>query len=642
MKKNKLLTLGIIATVIILLVILASYTLFSSENNAEWGNTYTKINLNGESASVEGSGAIVNENVITITEAGVYVVSGTLTNGQIIVDATNQDKVQLVLNGTDITNPTGAAIYAPQCDKLTLTIANGTTNTVTDGGNNYIPSASNESNAAIFVKDDLTINGKGTLIVNAGFNNGIGTQDNLFIESGNIIINAANHGLFGNDSVTIIDGDFEISAGNDGIQTDSASKGWVLIEGGTFNITTVHDGIQAETDLTITGGAFTITTGGGSVNAPEKTGDIPGGRQQSIEEEEMGSMKALKAKKLLTISGGDFIIDSVDDGIHSNGDVFITGGKFSIKTGDDGIHADNAVEISCGEIYIPVCYEGIEGLTVTISGGNISIVASDDGINAADGENSGAMVNRPITEGGQMGLPPPDGSAFSEMPGPRIDNGTGGPMTGGPNFQTNPEIGRQPGEMPLPPSGANTPVNTIRVTEGAFIRITGGTIDIYAGKDGLDSNNMIYLEGGTVTINGPSLGMDGAVDMDGEMIITGGELVAVGSVTLPSQNSTQPSILVSFTKEQVSGSVITIKDSSGNIILEYTSKVNFSASGFTSSSFKIGETYSLFINGEKRVDITLNDVITSINDDGGAYNARGGINIITSPSGVGRRPQIDG
>jgi hypothetical protein len=281
-------------------------------------------------------------------------------------------------------------------------------------------------------------------------------------------------------------------------------------------------------------------------------------------------MKALKAGKLIYIVGGDFIIDAEDDAIHSNGDIVMTSGKFEIKTGDDGFHADNALQIDSGEISIPACYEGLEGLSVTIKGGNISVVARDDAINAAGGADSTTNM--------------------------------GGPM-GRDNFRT------------------------AALDDDKFVRITGGSMDLYAPTDGIDSNGNIFIEGGTIKISASSMGMDGAIDMDGSLVITGGELIAAGSVISVSKESTQSVILISYTGQQASGTAIAVKDSKGNVLLEYTSKIAFSVSGFTSPKFKTGETYSLYINGVKRIDIKLNSTVTSLSDDGGAYNGgqgRGG------------------
>jgi hypothetical protein len=143
---------------------------------------------------------------------------------------------------------------------------------------------------------------------------------------------------------------------------------------------------------------------------------------------------------------------------------------------------------------------------------------------------------------------------------------------------------------------------------------------LYAHYDGIDSNGDVFLEGGAVKISGPSRGTEGAIDSDGALIVTGGELITAGSVLNVSSESAQPTLLVSYTRQQASGSVITIKNASGDTILEYTSAVAYSASGFTSPDFVAGEVCALYIDGEKKLDIELMSGVTSIADDGGAYN----------------------
>jgi hypothetical protein len=338
--------------------------------------------------------------------------------------------------------------------------------------------------------------------------------------------------------------------------------GYVLIHGGTFDIKAKNDGIQAESSLAITGGVFRITSGGGSANAPARANNnnFGGwGRQSPVTTTvETESMKALKAGKQIYIVGGEFTIDAEDDGVHSNGDVLITAGRLSIRTGDDGIHADDAVEITGGDINIPVSYEGIEGMSVTIGGGNIMITASDDGINAADGSANAAPFGRQMVRG--------------------------------------------------------------RINENLLVRITGGMIDVFAARDGIDSNGNLFLDGGTLKVSGPSRGMEGAIDLDGSFAISGGELITAGSV-INITDSTQPVVLVSYARQQASGSVIAIRDSAGKTLLEYTSRNAYTMSGFTSPSFEIGKTYSLFINGQKRVDMAINNMMTAIGDDGRVYSA---------------------
>jgi len=530
--------------------------------SASWSeNDATVITLYNTTADIRGSGAVFAGRTLTIREAGTYLLSGMLENGQVLVNAGKNDVVRLVLNGVSLHNETGPAIYAPKSKEVVLIIEAGTQNTVSDG------SASDEENSAIYIQDSLSITGSGLLAVTGNNRHGIRSQDTLTITGGVISVTSAGDAIRGRDAVVITDCRLTLEAGGDGIQSNNPdeTKGFINIAGGSFNIKAQNDGIQAENVLTITGGIFEIVSGGGSSSAPVRAESFGRGwgRQVPIPQtaEDSISMKGIKAGKLINITGGDIMIDAQDDGVHSNDNVIIASGKLSIRTGDDAIHGDGAVIISGGEINIPVCYEGIEGLSVTIRGGNISVVSRDDAVNAADGSSSGD----------RMGW------------GRSINN-------------------------------------------NVFVRISGGTVDLYASHDGIDANGNVFIDGGVVKISGPSQMMEGAIDFDGNLLVTGGELITAGSVLSASQNSTQPVLFVSYTRQQPSGSVIAVKDSRGNTLLEYTSKTAYSYSGFTSPSFKTGETYSLFINGSKRIDVRLTSAVTSIGDDGRAYNGgRGGM-----------------
>ncbi|MDR0840423.1 MAG: carbohydrate-binding domain-containing protein [Christensenellaceae bacterium] len=440
--------------------------------NAAWDSeTATKITLEGASITIDGPGAKTDQNVVAIAAPGTYVVSGSLPDGQLAIAAKKTDVIHLVLCGVEITNKSGAAIYASKCGKLVITLAEGTQNTLTDGGSAfaYANVSEEEPNAALFCKDDLTINGAGSLAVHAGFHNGIGTKDNLIIAGGVFDIDAANHGLRGNDSVTILGGDFTIRAGNDGIQTNNgedAAKGSILIEGGRLAITAAHDGIQSENGLFILGGAFNITAGGGAAAAPPTSADAqPGGYRgftpptsddaapAAAADAETGSYKGLKAVNAIEISAGTFDIDSADDAVHANGDIAIRGGEFTLASGDDGMHADGTLTISGGSVNVLQSYEGLESANIDISAGTIVVMASDDGINAAGG----------------------------------ADANIGGGRFGADSF------------------AAGAPYGIV---------LTGGEITIYSGSDGIDSNGTLEVSGGTIAVFVNALRDGDATDVD--------------------------------------------------------------------------------------------------------------------------------
>ncbi len=308
----------------------------------------TTITL-GDTIDVDGEGVVVEKNKVTINSSGTYSISGTLRDGQIEVNAGDEDNVQLILNGVNITNSTSSGIYVANSKNTYVILEDGTSNEVTDG-ENYIfeDTSTDEPNAAIFSKSDLFISGTGSLKVNAKYNNGITSKDDLEIADGTISIDSVADGIRGRDSITISSGNIIINSQGDGMKSNNdedTEKGYVLIEGGTINITSGEDGIQAET--------------------------------------------------VATITGGDITINSVDDSIHSNDKVEINGGTINIKSGDDGIHADSIIDINNGDITIAKSYEGIEAETININNGNIKVTSSDDGVNASGGNDGSSINGRP-------------------------------------------------------------------------------------------------------------------------------------------------------------------------------------------------------------------------------------------------------
>jgi hypothetical protein len=553
---------------------------------SEWKNQNPNyIKLNGTSAGLTGAGAEIGGSKITITATGVYVISGKLDNGQIIVDVKDKGIVRLVLNSMEINCADNSPIYVKNAQKTIISLQAGTQNTVTDG-TSY--AKDEESDSAIFSKDNLTINGTGTLIVNANYNNGIASKDDLKITGGNINITSKDDGLVGRDAVLVKEGSITVKAGGDGIKstndTDS-KKGFVSIEGGTFNLTTGTDGLQAKTSMLITGGNFNISTGGGSVNGSTKNNDDmrgPWGKWDNnaaaeSSETETQSAKGLKAASDITISGGTFKIDSSDDSIHSNNSISISGGDISIASGDDGIHADASIEIKDGKINITKSYEGIESMVITVSGGEIHVTASDDGINVNGGK---------------------DGSS------------------------TNGRRGQ----------------NKFAVSENSKLNINGGYISVDSSGDGLDSNGSVYITDGKIVISGPTDSGNGALDYNGEFIMSGGFLIAAGSAGMaesPSEQSTQSSVNMFFTSTQKAGTLVHLKDGKGNTVATFAPKKAYQSVVICSPLLKKNETYTLYTGGTatgsvsdglytdgsyqggtKVVDFTITDQVTYLTESG--------------------------
>ena len=510
----------------------------------------TDITLSASTASCSDSSVTVADGSVTIIKAGTYRLSGTFT-GQIIVNAGDSDKVQLVLDNASITKEGSAALYIINADKVFVTTVKGTENTLSSTGE--FASSDDETNVdgAIFSKSDITFNGSGTLNVKCESKHGIVTKDDLKITGGTYNITSASQGLSGKDSVRIAGGNITVTSGTDGIHsenTDDTEKGYVYISGGTLNITSGKDCIDASGTVDIKDGAFTFKAGGGS--SEKTTGD-------STE-----SYKGIKADGLLTISGGTFDIDTLDDAIHSNSDVTVSGGTLDISTGDDGIHSDNNTVVSGGEINIAKCYEGLEGQTVTVSGGKVTLTASDDGINAAGGDNQGV--------GGGFG--PDSFSADSD----------------------------------------------------AKITITGGEIHVNASGDGLDSNGDIEISGGTVYVYGPTSAGDGSLDYENNAVITGGTVLIAGSSGMAmnfGSQSTQGSILAS-TGNASAGTAVKLTDSSGNVIAEFTPTVSFRTVVISTPDITSDGTYTLTV-GDSTQEITMSGYIYG-SGMGGGFGGMGG------------------
>lgn len=405
----------------------------------------------GDTVEISGKGAQAEAGSVTITQAGTYVLEGSFY-GQILIDAGRDELVHLVLAGVNIVSEESAAIYGLQSDKIVITLQDGTENSVSDGSAYvYAEADEDEPNAVIFSKDDLTFNGNGSLCAEGNYEDGIRTKDDLLFISGTYKLTTVKDAIQGKDSVTIVDGNFVIDAGNDGIKSSNDSdteKGWVTIAGGTYEI----------------------------------------------------------------------------------------------SAGDDALHAETDMLIEDGVIHILSCYEGIEGLNVTINGGEISLYASDDGINAAGGDSS---ENTPM------------GGGF----------------------------------------GGN---------QDALIEINGGTIFVDAEGDGLDSNGSLVVNGGTIFVEGPISGGDGALDYEFSATINGGTVVATGSAEMAMgfDGGSQCFFLYNLENTQKGDSDLVLTDAQGKELLSRTIGKQYSSVVISMPDMEEDGTYQIKA-GEETAEIAL-------------------------------------
>ncbi len=329
----------------------------------EYEKNCAYIQLNGGSATCESNAVKIKGSTITIIDEGTYVVSGSLENGMIIVDSEKTDKTQIVLNGVNIHNQNGVAIYVKQSDKVFLTIAEGTEN-VLSSGNSFETIDGEEVDGVIYSKDNLTLNGKGSLSINSPGGHGIVSKDDLVITGGKLVIDAANHGLSANDMLGIADGEFDIVSGEDSIHCDTniyIQKGnfeinakddaihadeTLLVDGGKINITNSYEGLEA-LDIKITNGDIRIVSSDDGLNAAGGTDDSgfggmgndqfggPGGRPNKGQGGRLGGnagggMMGGSSDGSIVISGGTLYIKASGDGIDANGTLEITGGSVTV------------------------------------------------------------------------------------------------------------------------------------------------------------------------------------------------------------------------------------------------------------------------------------------------------------------------
>ncbi len=314
---------------------------------------------------------------LTISAAGDYVLSG-VWQGQVIIEAGKDDKVRLILNGVSITSPQGPAIYEKQADKLIVTLAEGTSNTLTDGAK--VQDGDDEIGAALYAEDDLSINGAGELTAHGTAKHGIQSKADLVLAGGRVTIDAVNDGLRGRNSVLVLDGELRVTAGGDGIvstREDAEGKGWVVISGGNVTVQTGDGAGEMQARSSGKNGGW----GRGWTEPVRQTGD------------NAVSQKGIKAATDLTVLDGTLALDCADDGLHA-ANVTVSGGSLSVRSGDDGLHADASMRVDGGVIDISQCYEGVEGTDVTIAGGSLRIVASDDAVNAAGGNDQSGFGGR--------------------------------------------------------------------------------------------------------------------------------------------------------------------------------------------------------------------------------------------------------
>ena len=553
-----------------------------------------KITLNKTTATVSGSGAKADGSTITITEEGVYIVSGTLEDGQIIVDASDSDKVQIVLNGVNINCETNAAIYVREADKVFITLAENSSNTL-GGGNEYTQIDDNTVDGVIFSKSDLVCNGTGSLTIEADYKHGIVSKDDLVITGGTYKITAADNGITAKDQLKILDGSFNIDAANSAVKAknaDNAELGNIYIAGGIFTIEAEQDGFHATGSIVVDDGTITVNSGDDGFHAELDT--VIHGGTILVEK----SNEGLEGKRVV-VNGGDITVNASDDGINA------------ANSGDDGANAANS-----GDGGVNAANSGDDGANATNPGANAAGSGDDDSNAASSNNDSSAAVNSGddssisgAADGKEPPQMPPDTENGSDMQ-PSQDFDPENAPSGG-NAPQNFDPGNAPsdGDAPQmmqggPGGGGNSEL---------YIKITGGTLTVSADGDGLDSNGGLLVTGGTTIVYGPTSDGDSALDYDGSAIVSGGILAAIGSAGMVEsfdEASTQPVITYYCTETQSADTTITLTDSDGSALFTVTPEKAYASIVLTCPEMKLDATYTLAA-GTDNEEITLTDIITT-------------------------------
>ena len=605
------------------------------------------INLSDGASTADSDSVVIDGDTITIAEEGTYILSGGLTNGQIVVEAENA-KVQLVLDNADISCETSAAIYVKAADKVFITTTDGSTNTVCTSGE-FEAIDDNNIDAAIFSKSDLTLNGAGSLEVTCENGHGIVSKDDLVITSGEYVVDAGKHALSGKDSVRIAGGTFDLTAGRDGIHsenTDEEKKGFVYIENGSFTITSDGDGIDASYVVEIVDGSFDITAGGGYENGEVHTdNDMMGGFGNMGGQMQDGSTGEGNAPSDMTPPDGSTGDGNAPSGMTppdgstsegnapsgmtppdgSTGDGNAPSGMTSpdgnngtdgttttsatasstdtaetsdsdSSTSTKGIKADGALQILGGDYNINSADDAFHtNSTLEIRDGNMEIATGDDGMHADDAlVISDGDINITESYEGIEGLTITiDGGNISIVSSDDGLNAAGGADSSG--------FGGMGTDM-------------FASNDDIWIEINGGYLYVLAGGDGVDSNGNLTINGGEVYIDGPSDGGNSAIDYgdNAAAYINGGTVVAVGSSDMVEafDASSEQAVMSVSVSAGSAGDEIKLLDSDGNELISFTAAKTYDAVIISTADLAQGETYTL-VTGDNETTVEMTSSVYS-------------------------------
>ena len=582
-------------------------------------------------------GVTQSGSVYTITKAGEYTVAGLLSEGQLIVDAGDEDEITIVLNGTSITCSSGSPIYVKNASEVKIKSEENSFNEVIDNRTEATEDSSDDAvNAAIYATCDLKLVGKGALVVTGNYNNGIQSKDNLSIKNVIVKVTAVNNAVKGNDAVDIESGNIiAISAKGDGIKTSNSNisnkgnqKGIVTITGGNIDVYAACDGIDAAYVVDISGdGNLNIYTDTYSEYSEEVTSS--GSSSGTSTSRNSSANKTASANTVSYVAASDTIANA-PGGFGGGNMGGMDGQNGGNKAGDDrpGMPGDfNESGNSSGKSYST---KGIKAESeINISGFTINISSTDDGIHANSdsgvletGEDGKGTI---VINGGSITISSGDDSIHADKQ-LDVNDGYINVVTSYEGLEAM-TINLNGGKIYVYATDDGINACTGDGKTSPIVNVTAGYIDITTASgdtDGIDSNGNYVQTGGFVLVKGGSSSgnVSGSIDVDGTVTITGGTCVALGGICETPVNSVNAYVLnsVSFSSERYS-----LKDSSGKEVISFTVDSTFSNGWICSDTLVTGTSYTLYRGSDSIADWTQEAGTMGASGTGGFGGNMGGM-----------------
>ena len=613
-------------------------------------NYRVSITGNFTVTSDTSDGVTQSGSVYTITKAGEYTVAGLLSEGQLIVDAGDEDEVTIVLNGTSITCSSGSPIYVKNASEVKIKSEENSFNEVIDNRTEATEDSSDDAvNAAIYATCDLKLVGKGALVVTGNYNNGIQSKDDLSIKNVIVKVTAVNNAVKGNNAVDIESGNIiAISAKGDGIKTSNSNisnkgnqKGIVTITGGNIDVYAACDGIDAAYVVDISGdGNLNIYTDTYSEYSEEVTSS--GSSSGTSTSRNSSANKTASANTVSYVAASDTIANA-PGGFGGGNAPHMNGSSDRNKTGGDrpGMPGDfNESGNSSGQSYST---KGIKAESeINISGFTINISSTDDGIHANSdsgvletGEDGKGTI---VINGGSITISSGDDGIHADKQ-LDVNDGYINVVTSYEGLEAI-TINLNGGKIYVYATDDGINACTGDGKTSPIVNVTGGYIDVTTASgdtDGIDSNGNYVQSGGFVLVkSGSSSGnVSGSIDVDGTVTITGGTCVALGGVCETPVNSVNAYVLssVSFSSGRYS-----LKDASGNEVISFTVDGSFSNGWICSDTLTTGTSYTLYRGSDSIADWTQESGTMGASGTGGFGGGNmGGMGGQNGGFGGGRR-----